>query len=220
MSHSYTKSTLMNNEKVVYIGRLHMFCYIPSAIVIFIGLLIFGLLPQIEIVSRHIDQETVEKVDDKVNVVKKRIGGAQRKLSKEVERVASLLPKEMQTAAKSAANNVVKIETYHFGVILIFFGFVNLLKNYLQKNASEFVVTTRKVIHKTGFISIHALEINLDRIEGVHVTQSVLDRMIHRGTVLINGIGVEQIKMLHISDPITFRKAVLEAIEKYSHKPH
>lgn len=210
MSHSYTKSILMNNERIVYSGHLHYFCYVQSVVIIVIGMFLFGLIAPPD-VSSHVDQKTLKEVNRTMDQVKEGVDKVQKKLEQKVEEVTSFLPEEM----KGLTFILTKMNTAYFGAILMFLGCVNLMKTYVHKHSSEHVVTTRKVVYKQGFISVDSVEINLDHIDGVKVKQTVLDRLIGRGDILINGIGLEQIEILKIADPGAFRKAVLEALEKY-----
>jgi len=73
---------------------------------------------------------------------------------------------------------------------------------------TEMVVTNRRVIYKRGFIRRHTAEMNMDKIESVTVTQSILGRMLNYGTIHVRGTG-EGIEHLHkIRAPIALRNCI------------
>ena len=73
---------------------------------------------------------------------------------------------------------------------------------------SEFAVTTKRVLIKTGFIARDAWEMHLLRIEGVQIEQGFLGRMLNFGTVTIRGVGGSSDPFTNISNPLEFRRAV------------
>ena len=80
---------------------------------------------------------------------------------------------------------------------------------------TEFGVTNRRVIAKTGFIRRHTLEMLLPKIESVSVNQNVLGRMLNFGTVTVIGTGGTQGSFKSIIEPIEVRKKINRIIERY-----
>ncbi len=56
---------------------------------------------------------------------------------------------------------------------------------------SHFVVTSERVIHRSGWISKHQRDIPLDRIQNVSFTQSVFERIIGAGDLQLESAGEE-----------------------------
>ena len=81
--------------------------------------------------------------------------------------------------------------------------------------ATEFAVTNRRVIAKTGFVRRNTLEMLLPKIESVSVNQSVLGRMLNFGSVTVTGTGGTQESFNAIIEPIGVRKKINRIIEKY-----
>ena len=52
---------------------------------------------------------------------------------------------------------------------------------------TETDVTNMRVVHKTGFIKRRTLEMSLDKVESVDITQSILGRLLNYGDVTIQG---------------------------------
>lgn len=99
-----------------------------------------------------------------------------------------------------------------FGVILIpaVLGIVILIWVWIKFSSTELAVTDRRVIAKFGFISRKTFELNVDRVEGIQVDQSVMGRLFGFGTLRIAGAGNAD-PIPNISDPMGFKKAVNEA---------
>jgi len=66
---------------------------------------------------------------------------------------------------------------------------VNLLVRYVKWTTDNFVVTTERLIHRAGVIAKGAVEIPLNRVQTVRSHQSVFERMIGAGDLLIESAG-------------------------------
>jgi len=99
-----------------------------------------------------------------------------------------------------------------FGILGLFvlglFLFANLM---ITKATTEIAITTERLIYKKGLIARHVGELSIDRIEGVTVRQGILGRILGYGRVSIRGMGVGEVVLPPISDPIDFRRATQEA---------
>ncbi len=74
---------------------------------------------------------------------------------------------------------------------------------------TEIGVTTHRFIMKTGWIRIDTQEIALHNIEGVQIHQSIMGRILGFGQVIIEGTGVDAVKLpLMLDDPVGFRRAI------------
>jgi uncharacterized membrane protein YdbT with pleckstrin-like domain len=74
--------------------------------------------------------------------------------------------------------------------------------------STEFGVTNRRIIAKTGFIRRQSLEILLSKVESVFVNQSILGRMLNFGTVTVTGTGGTRGSFRSIANPIEIRKEI------------
>ena len=84
---------------------------------------------------------------------------------------------------------------------------------YLRLDSVEIGVTNRRVIVKTGIMSRATSELYLNRVEGIEVEQTTLERMLDFGTVNIRGVGTEIAPVSHIANPLAFRKAFYNAVD-------
>lgn len=100
---------------------------------------------------------------------------------------------------------------YHWVIFLTLKSLLTLtIAPLLQRSLSEFVVTNRRIIIKTGFIARSTLEMNLSKIESVNVDQSVSGRIFNFGSITIIGTGGTRETFRNISKPLNFRKAFQE----------
>ena len=84
---------------------------------------------------------------------------------------------------------------------------------YVRYKATELAVTNKRVIAKFGFISRRTIELSLNRIEGVEVTQSVWGRVFNYGSLLMSGTGSIKEPIDGISHPLEFRRAFMSALD-------
>jgi uncharacterized membrane protein YdbT with pleckstrin-like domain len=101
----------------------------------------------------------------------------------------------------------------HWGVKLAVLGiFVMGLWSFAHlmvvRVSTEIAVTTRRLVYKIGLVSRDAEEMNIDRVESVNVEQGILGRILGYGRVIVRGMGVGQIVLPTIADPVVFRKAI------------
>lgn len=94
------------------------------------------------------------------------------------------------------------------GLALLGYGLVTFFHAWWRHGGTELAVTDMRVIAKTGMIWRRTWEINSDKIEGVHVEQSVLGRILDYGTVVVTGAGTSAAPMKNIAHPLEFRTHV------------
>jgi len=73
---------------------------------------------------------------------------------------------------------------------------------------TEIAVTNLRVIYKHGFIRRHTAEMNMDKIESVTVTQSMMGRMLDYGSIHVRGTGVGMEPFHKIRAPIGLRNFI------------
>jgi hypothetical protein len=75
---------------------------------------------------------------------------------------------------------------------------------------SEMVITNKRFIVKTGWISRNTTEMSFNKIESVNVNQGIFGRILGYGTVTLIGTGGTKEKYRGIVKPADFRKKILE----------
>lgn len=118
---------------------------------------------------------------------------------------------------KYVNNNLIRDEKVQYEAHLHWKIFVSLtglftlfIGPYIRLKTSEFAMTDKRVIIKTGFISRKTLEMNLNKIETVNVEQSVWGRLFGFGTITIVGTGGTREVFDDISSPLLFRRRFQE----------
>ena len=100
------------------------------------------------------------------------------------------------------------------GVLLILGGLIDLFKAFITKISTELVVTTKRVIAKFGFIKRATIELNHSKVESLGVDQSILQRILNAGTLVIHGTGGGKTPIPNIDEPLVFRTNAMEMIDK------
>lgn len=98
-----------------------------------------------------------------------------------------------------------------FGVFLV--GLLGYARMVVEKETTEIAITNIRVIYKRGLLARHVGEISVDRIEGVIVLQSLTGRLFNYGRLAVRGMGVGEVVLPPLADPIVFRQAIQRAKE-------
>ncbi len=78
--------------------------------------------------------------------------------------------------------------------------------------SSEFGITSKRVLGKTGFIRRTSLDIVLGKVEAIRLSQSILGRILNYGDIEVTGTGGTDEVLRFIPDPLLFRKVVQEQL--------
>jgi uncharacterized membrane protein YdbT with pleckstrin-like domain len=90
-------------------------------------------------------------------------------------------------------------------------GVLFLVIAYVQYKSTELAVTTKRLIVKHGFVRRATMELNVHKVESIHVEQGVVGRMLNFGTLVISGTGTAHAPLAGIADPMAFRRAFVRA---------
>ncbi len=113
------------------------------------------------------------------------------------------------------------------GVVVV--GIVIWLREMVRLNTTDFVVTNRRIVLKSGIINVDVDEMNLSSIEGSHIDQSILGRIFGYGRLTVRGRGDTHIRFPTMAHAAQFRAAaegarmegeihpVEEAVERVAH---
>jgi uncharacterized membrane protein YdbT with pleckstrin-like domain len=93
--------------------------------------------------------------------------------------------------------------------ILAVLAIVAFLRSWFVRITTEIVVTDKRIIHKVGWIARRTEEINVTKVETVDVNQTLTERMLGSGTVLIKGIGGSWEPLRRIASPLELRNAII-----------
>ena len=72
---------------------------------------------------------------------------------------------------------------------------------------AEYVITNKKVILKSGFLSRDALELILNKCEGLRINQSIMGRILGFGSIVVTTGGATN-TFNYITNPMKFRNEI------------
>jgi uncharacterized membrane protein YdbT with pleckstrin-like domain len=104
-------------------------------------------------------------------------------------------------------------------ILTIMFFFLTIrtaIEGAVMLLATEFVITNRRIIAKSGFIHTNTIEILLQKIESVNVYQNILGKWLNFGNVTITGTGGSKGIFKAIIDPAKVRAKINQIIEHYA----
>jgi uncharacterized membrane protein YdbT with pleckstrin-like domain len=87
-------------------------------------------------------------------------------------------------------------------------GAFSLLVAWWRRLTTEVAITENRIVYKRGFIRRHTFEMNMSKVESVHVNQSVAGRVFDYGDIIIRGVGSSFEPLRTISRPLEFRNFV------------
>ncbi|MGD0806166.1 MAG: PH domain-containing protein [Anaerolineales bacterium] len=105
-----------------------------------------------------------------------------------------------------------------FGLFCIWFipalgaiAFITVVLAYLT---TEFAVTDKRIIAKTGILRQHSLEIMINKVESIDVNQPILGRILNYGTIIVVGSGGTKQSFKNIDKPMELRQQINIQISK------
>ena|SRR5271157_3252737 len=100
------------------------------------------------------------------------------------------------------------------GVALLVCGVAVILMGMVRRNATEMAVTNRRVVIKTGLASRKTIEMLLNKVESIEVSEPAFGRMLGYGTIVVIGTGGTPEPFHKVAHPLEFRSQVQQQIEK------
>ncbi len=109
-----------------------------------------------------------------------------------------------------------QVRELHPGVkILAFFililGLLKFAQMMIIRATTEIAITNKRLVYKRGLVARYVGEMNIDRIEGINVLQGVMGRIFNFGRIMVRGMGVGEVVLPPIAEPIKFRRAIERA---------
>ena len=98
-----------------------------------------------------------------------------------------------------------------FAFIVFILGLMSFAQMMVIKATTEIAITSNRLVYKRGLVARNVGEISIDRIEGVNVLQSICGRIFNYGRLSIRGMGIGEVVLPPIEDPIVFRQAIERA---------
>jgi uncharacterized membrane protein YdbT with pleckstrin-like domain len=102
------------------------------------------------------------------------------------------------------------------GVFLSFccfvMGFIVALPSIVNYKTSQFAITNKRIIGKTGVLRRHSIELLLTKVESITTEQRIIERMLGSGSLVVSGSGGTKTKFPHIAEYVKLRKHIQEQI--------
>ena len=93
--------------------------------------------------------------------------------------------------------------------LFLFLAIAAFLRAWIKRVTTEIAVTNRRIIYKHGLIRRRTIEMNMEKVESVDVSQSIPGRIFNYGDVLIRGVGVGFEPLHMVDEPIKLRNAII-----------
>ena len=94
------------------------------------------------------------------------------------------------------------------GAIVLVIALALAVPPLVASKSSEFGVTNRRVVIKTGVVRRRTLELLLRQVEAISVDQSIMGRILNYGTIALTGTGGVKEEFHDIARPLEFRRSL------------
>ncbi|MEK7802404.1 MAG: PH domain-containing protein [Pseudomonadota bacterium] len=181
----YVQQSLAPDENIVYVAKFHWFYDVQAVMCILWGVfLAISIIVSFEVVIEYLPLRYANKL-----------------LS---------VPLEYGDTSFTIVRKLHPIIKL-FSLFVFLMGVMKFAHLIVTKVTTEIVVTTNRLIYKRGLIARSVGEMSIDRIESISVIQSFWGRVFDFGRLIIHGMGVGEIVMPNLAEPINFRKAIERA---------
>lgn len=104
-------------------------------------------------------------------------------------------------------------------IILLVAGALWLVGRYLKWISTHFVITSQRLIFRQGILAKHGIEIPLERVNNVNFHQSIFERMLGAGDLLIESGGEDgQQRFTDIRHPDDVQNLIHAQMEKVAQR--
>ena len=93
-------------------------------------------------------------------------------------------------------------------------GLLVLVTALIRRQSSDFAVTNKRVMMKTGVFSARSGELLLSKVEALAVNQSLGGRLFNYGDIVVTGSGGTEEPFTGIQAPLQLRRAVQSVTDK------
>jgi uncharacterized membrane protein YdbT with pleckstrin-like domain len=125
-----------------------------------------------------------------------------------------LLAPAMTTSFLAGLISIVRDIPWAFFVvaILLVLSAYRLVGRLVFFLTSEFGISSKRVLGKTGFIKRRSLDIVLVKVEAIRLDQNILGRLFNYGSVEVTGTGGTEEVLRFIPEPLAFRNTIQEQL--------
>ena len=101
-----------------------------------------------------------------------------------------------------------------FGGFIIFFGVLAFIASLINYIKSEYGVTNKRVIMKTGALRKKVVDLQYSQLESVQYNQGILGGILGYGQIVITGSGGTKFKFPNISNANEFKNKAQNELSK------
>ena len=106
------------------------------------------------------------------------------------------------------------------GEILILIAVMNLVVVYVKWRTTDLVLTTDRLVTRAGVLSRQVHEIPLERVNDISCHQSIFERVIHAGDLMIESAGERgQERFRYVAEPFNVQNAIHRTMEAATNRP-
>ena len=117
--------------------------------------------------------------------------------------------------ASPSNNNVVELLAWAVPLGALALAALWLFKRWTIRRTTNFVVTTDRLIYRSGVLSKHGKEIPLERINDISYKQSIWERLIRTGDLQVESGGEQgQERFSNVSNPFDVQNKIYAQIER------
>lgn len=178
----YVQQSLAPDEELVHIGRFHWFYDVQAVMNIF-----WGLFFAVSVIAASI--------------------ALQVEYPKLPLMTSSIAPNDGWMTMAQKLHPGIKL----FALLVFIIGVMKFAQMLVIKATTEIAITTTRLIYKRGLVARNVGEMNIDRIEGISIDQSLWGRIFNFGRVIVRGMGVGELYLPQLADPVKFRRAIEKA---------
>ena len=99
------------------------------------------------------------------------------------------------------------------GAAFLALGGLVIAAGLIRRSATEIVVTSRRVLIKTGIVERRTVELLLSKVESVDVTETMWGRMLGFGKVVLRGTGGTPETFERVGNPLEFRRQIQSQVD-------
>ncbi len=130
------------------------------------------------------------------------------------EFVQQSMPMVSLWVPKLLSKQPIEIRVWEMGLsMLLFISLLILWEVFVGKQTTELVITSKRIIAKSGLVSRQIVEIRLQRFESILVEQGVLGKIFNYGTITITGMGGCKTMVPSVIAPLKFKKVLWQVLD-------
>lgn len=107
-----------------------------------------------------------------------------------------------------------------FLLAILAFSLLWMIFKYIQWSVTHFILTTNRLVIKTGIITSHTQDISLDRLINIEVKRSLIQRIFGSGHLSIDtGVDGSRIDFSYLANPSKIQRLIWSQVESLKTSP-